>query len=104
MAQYLLQSLSTVKHWDQHKKNECVEGLKEKQRSGRLRKGRNKNDTKLVQSLRAIQNNKNSGRCRLKDIQNILAKDFNIHFQNINGVHCLLTKLRLNSLSYRSKH
>jgi hypothetical protein len=30
---------------------------------------------------------------RLKDIQNMLAKDFNIHYQNINGVHYLLTKL-----------
>jgi hypothetical protein len=26
-----------------------------------------------------MQNNKNGGRVRLKDIQNMLAKDFNIH-------------------------
>jgi hypothetical protein len=34
-----------------------------------------------------MQNNKNGGRVRLKDIQNMLAKDFNIHYQNINSVH-----------------
>ncbi|VVM24578.1 hypothetical protein BSPWISOXPB_2678 [uncultured Gammaproteobacteria bacterium] len=28
-----------------------------------------------------MQNNKNGGRVRLKDIQNMLAKDFNIHYQ-----------------------
>jgi hypothetical protein len=32
-----------------------------------------------------MQNNKNGGRVRLKDIQNMLAKDFNIHYQNINN-------------------
>jgi hypothetical protein len=42
-----------------------------------------------------MQNDKNGGRVRLKDIQNMLAKDFNIHYQNINGVHYLLTKLGL---------
>jgi hypothetical protein len=30
-----------------------------------------------------MQNNKNGGRVRLKDIQNMLAKDFNIHYQNV---------------------
>jgi hypothetical protein len=49
--------------------------------------------SKLLQSILAMQNNKNGGRVRLKDIQNMLAKDFNIHYQNINGVHYLLTKL-----------
>jgi hypothetical protein len=29
-----------------------------------------------------MQNNKNGGRVRLKDIQNMLAKDFNIHKSN----------------------
>jgi hypothetical protein len=29
-----------------------------------------------------MQNDKNGGRVRLKDIQNMLAKDFNIHYQN----------------------
>jgi transposase len=47
------------------------------------------------QSILAMQNDKNGGRVRLKDIQNMLAKDFNIHYQNINGVHYLLTKLGL---------
>ncbi|VVM22913.1 hypothetical protein BSPWISOXPB_2643 [uncultured Gammaproteobacteria bacterium] len=28
-----------------------------------------------------MQNDKNGGRVRLKDIQNMLAKDFNIHYQ-----------------------
>jgi transposase len=51
-----------------------------------------------------VQNNKNGGRVRLKDIQNMLAKDFNIHYQNINGVHYLLTKLGLSWISARSKH
>jgi transposase len=49
------------------------------------------------------QNDKNGGRVRLKDIQNMLAKDFNIHYQNINGVHYLLTKLGLSWISARSK-
>jgi hypothetical protein len=47
-----------------------------------------------------MQNNKNGGRVRLKDIQNMLAKDFNIHYQNINGVHYLLTKLGLSVRSF----
>ena len=51
-----------------------------------------------------MQNDKNGGRVRLKDIQNMLAKDFNIHYQNINGVHYLLTKLGLSWISARSKH
>jgi transposase len=34
----------------------------------------------------------------------MLAKDFNIHYQNINGVHYLLTKLELSWISARSKH
>ncbi|VVM24668.1 Mobile element protein [uncultured Gammaproteobacteria bacterium] len=34
----------------------------------------------------------------------MLAKDFNIHYQNINGVHYLLTKLGLSWISARSKH
>jgi hypothetical protein len=45
---------------------------------------------KLLQSILAMQNNKNGGRVRLKDIQSMLAKDFNIHYQNINGVHYLV--------------
>jgi transposase len=49
-------------------------------------------------------NYKNGGRVRLKDIQNMLAKDFNIHYQDINGVHYLLTKLGLSWISARSKH
>jgi hypothetical protein len=40
--------------------------------------GEKKNHTKLLQSILAMQNNKNGGRVRLKDIQNMLAKDFNI--------------------------
>ncbi|VVM18561.1 hypothetical protein BSPWISOXPB_1464 [uncultured Gammaproteobacteria bacterium] len=87
MAQYLLQSLSAVKQWVRHYKDEGIDGLKEKQRSGRPSKARNQNHTKLLQSILAMQNNKNGGRVRLKDIQNMLAKDFNIHYQNINGVH-----------------
>jgi hypothetical protein len=50
-----------------------------------------------------MQNNKNGGRVRLKDIQNMLAKDFNIHYQNINGVHYLLTKLPYNLTKGKSK-
>jgi transposase len=87
VAQYLLQSLSAVKQWVRHYKDEGIDGLKEKQRSGRPSKARNQNHTKLLQSILAMQNNKNGGRVRLKDIQNMLAKDFNIHYQNINGVH-----------------
>jgi transposase len=34
----------------------------------------------------------------------MLAKDFNSHYQNINGVHYLLTKLGLSWISARSKH
>jgi hypothetical protein len=50
-----------------------------------------------------MQNDKNGGRVRLKDIQNMLAKDFNIHYQNINGVHYLLTKLGLSlSVSFQA--
>jgi hypothetical protein len=33
-----------------------------------------------LESILAMQNNKNGGRVRLKDIQNMLAKDFNIHY------------------------
>jgi transposase len=55
------------------------DGLKEKQRSGRPSKARNQNHTKLLQSILAMQNNKNGGSVRLKDIQNMLAKDFNNH-------------------------
>ncbi|VVM28110.1 Mobile element protein [uncultured Gammaproteobacteria bacterium] len=99
MAQYLLQSLSAVKQWVRHYKDEGIDGLKEKQRSGRPSKARNQNHTKLLQSILAMQNNKNGGRVRLKDIQNMLAKDFNIHYQNINGVHYLLTKLGLSWIS-----
>jgi hypothetical protein len=36
---------------------------------------------------------KNGGRVRLKDIQNMLAKDFNIHYQNINGVKIVFIKI-----------
>jgi transposase len=35
VAQYLLQSLSAVKQWVRHYKDEGSDGLKEKQRSGR---------------------------------------------------------------------
>jgi transposase len=34
VAQYLLQSLSAVKQWVRHYKDEGIDGLKEKQRSG----------------------------------------------------------------------
>ncbi len=102
VAQYFLQSLSAVKQWVRHYKDEGIDGLKEKQRSGRPSKARNHNHTKLLQSILAMQNNKNGGRVRLKDIQNMLAKDFNIHYQNINGVHYLLTKLGLSWISARS--
>jgi hypothetical protein len=30
-----------------------------------------------------MQNDKNGGRVRLKDIQSMLAKDFNIHYQEV---------------------
>jgi hypothetical protein len=39
-----------------------------------------------------MQNNKNGGRVRLKDIQNMLAKDFNIHYQNIDNSECFGVK------------
>jgi hypothetical protein len=41
VAQYLLQSLSAVKQWVRHYKDEGIDGLKEKQRSGRPSKARN---------------------------------------------------------------
>jgi hypothetical protein len=40
-------------------KDEGIDGLKEKQRSGRPSKARNQNHTKLLQSILAMQNNKN---------------------------------------------
>jgi transposase len=43
-------------------KDEGIDGLKEKQRSGRPSKARNQNHTKLLQSILAMQNNKNGGR------------------------------------------
>jgi hypothetical protein len=46
---------------------------------GEKNEARNQNHTKLLQSILAMQNNKNGGRVRLKDIQNMLAKDFNIN-------------------------
>ncbi|VVH51418.1 hypothetical protein BPUTSESOX_1120 [uncultured Gammaproteobacteria bacterium] len=67
VAQYFLQSLSAVKQWVRHYKDEGIDGLKEKQRSGRPSKARNHNHTKLLQSILAMQNNKNGGRVRLKD-------------------------------------
>ena len=79
MALLLLQSFRAVKPCDSHYIHCGIDGLKEKQRSGRPRKARNQNHTKLLQSKLALQNNKNGGRVRLKDIQNMLAKDFNIH-------------------------
>jgi hypothetical protein len=43
---YLLQSLNAVKQWVRHYKDEGIDGLKEKQRSGRPSKARNQNHTK----------------------------------------------------------
>jgi transposase len=40
VAQYLLQSLSAVKQWVRHYKDEGIDDLKEKQRSGRPSKAR----------------------------------------------------------------
>jgi hypothetical protein len=51
VAQYLLQSLNAVKQWVRHYKDEGIDGLKEKQRSGRPSKARNQNHTKLLQSI-----------------------------------------------------
>jgi transposase len=42
--------------------DEGIDGLKEKRRSGRPSKARNQNHTKLLQSILAMQNNKNGGR------------------------------------------
>jgi transposase len=39
-----------------HYKDEGIDGLKEKQRSGRPSKARNQNHTKLLQSILAMQN------------------------------------------------
>jgi hypothetical protein len=50
---------SAVKQWVRHYKDEGIDGLKEKQRSGRPSKARNQNHTKLLQSILAMQNNKN---------------------------------------------
>jgi transposase len=41
VAQYLLQSLNAVKQWVRHYKDEGIDGLKEKQRSGRPNKAQN---------------------------------------------------------------
>jgi transposase len=39
-----------------HYKDEGIDGLKEKQRSGRPNKAQNQNHTKLLQSILAMQN------------------------------------------------
>jgi transposase len=49
VAQYLLQSLSAVKQWVRHYKDEGIDGLKEKQRSGRPSKARNQNHSLLFE-------------------------------------------------------
>ncbi|KAF3977922.1 MAG: transposase [Methylococcales symbiont of Iophon sp. n. MRB-2018] len=103
VAQYLLQSLSAVKQWVRHYKDDGIDGLKEKQRSGRPSKAHTQNHTRLLKSILAMQDNKKGGRVRLKDIQNMLSKDFNIHYQDISGVHYLVTKLGLSGISSRSK-
>jgi transposase len=48
VAEYLLQSLNAVKQWVRHYKDKGIDGLKEKQRSGRPSKARNQNHTKLT--------------------------------------------------------
>ncbi|VVM19117.1 hypothetical protein BSPWISOXPB_6220 [uncultured Gammaproteobacteria bacterium] len=75
VAQYLLQSLSAVKQWVRHYKDEGIDGLK-KQRSGRPSKARNQNHTKLLQSILAMQNDKNGGRVRLKRYSKHASKRF----------------------------
>jgi transposase len=52
----------SVKQWVRHYKDKGIDGLKEKQRSGRPSKARNQNHTKLLQSILAMQNDKNGGR------------------------------------------
>jgi hypothetical protein len=47
----VLDVLSAVKQWVRHYKDEGIDGLKEKQRSGRPSKARNQNHTKLLQSI-----------------------------------------------------
>jgi hypothetical protein len=49
--------LYNLKQWVRHYKDEGIDDLKEKQRSGRPSKARNQNHTKLLQSILAMQNN-----------------------------------------------
>ncbi|VVM24702.1 hypothetical protein BSPWISOXPB_6527 [uncultured Gammaproteobacteria bacterium] len=84
MAQYLLQSLSAVKQWVRHYKDEGIDGLKESNAvvaPVRLAIRIIPNYFNLYLQCRIIK----MVAVRLKDIQNMLAKDFNIHYQNITA-------------------
>jgi transposase len=103
VANYLQVNLTTVKMWISRFKKEGIEGLSEKQRSGRKSKavGLSKEIRKAIIKL---QNNRAGGRVTLKDIQAMLAKDFNIYYKNLNGVYYLLKRLNFSWISSRSKH
>jgi transposase len=54
VAQYLLQSLSAVKQWVRHYKDEGIDGLKEKRRSGRPSKNRVYKNHQVVEFFLAL--------------------------------------------------
>ena len=103
-AQLFLITLNSVQKWIARYKKDRVEGLKNKTIPGRPGYSAHRDPNKIIDKIIAMQADKKGGRVRLKDIQSMLSKDFDIHYQDINGVHYLVTKLGLSWISARSKH
>jgi transposase len=103
VSKYLLHSISSVKQWVKQYKEQGIDGLKEKQRSGRHSYAGNQQSA-IFTAIVNMQNNKSGGRVRLIDIKDMLADKFNIQYKDINGVYYLITRLGIRWISSRSKH
>lgn len=104
VAETFLVNINAIYQWLRRYKEMGIEGLQEKPRSGRKSLASEVDTDELVTKIIALQDHKKGGRIRLKDIDTMIKKVFNIHYKDLNGVHYLVTRLGLSWISSRSRH
>lgn len=103
-AKTYLVNINAVNQWIARYKKEGVKGLNEKPHLGRNGLFAKQSLTTIFDSIVKMNKDKQGGRVRLIEIDQLLKDKFDIHYKDLNGVHNLMNRLNISWISARSKH
>ena len=103
VAVMLKVSRISVRHWLNRFLREGIEGVKEKKRSGRKQVLPKQKEEEFRLEVEKLQEGRNGGRIRVKDIQVMLKEVFCCDYE-IKSVYDLLNRLGMSWITARSQH